>query len=540
MTRLSQAFALALSLTSIASSAQATCSCFFRLRPPPTTAQDSATTSDPSYNPASALFVTREGTRTVLTMEVVYSGPPVELSMLIPVPTSIERDHVRTVTGSLFRNLDRRTSPRVRHVWPACRRMRRPMPTRAASADGMGGGGTSAEPLMRIEELGVDIEDEWEVDEYDITLLGADESTGLLTFLRQRGLDLKENAIPVLRAYIETDHRFVLARVDPSRATVLEDKMMLSPIQLEYDSEELRVPVRLGTLNSPGEQELLLYVLSDQGRFEVANRPNVTAPTDLRMRSDVRGGVAEVYKSLTDEIFRQTPGAAITEFAHTLGSRVGRQQVRQLGIAAERVAGQTWTLTRIRHRYGIQLDDDLTLRPAAEPLRMTRRWPHPELRVRGPAGQSAFHVQFAVIHPSSCPDSSVQQRYARQWAVAESMWDLEEHVWPGAVFLDPIESLRIEPGSVAPPGWPPPPPPPPPPSASVEAPAEPAAVAPEQVNLPPADVVEESPPPTPPEEDAEEDGGLCATSPVGRGSAWPLVALAVLAAVRLWRTDERS
>ncbi|MCB9598287.1 MAG: DUF2330 domain-containing protein [Sandaracinaceae bacterium] len=521
--RLGQAFALVVGITSITSSVQATCSCMFRMRPPPTVTQDTSATSDPSYNPASAVFVTRQGTRTVLTMETVYSGPPVELSMLIPVPTSIERDHVRTVTGSIFRNLDRRTSPRVRHVWPACRRIRR-APMRAMSAMG-GGGGSAPEPQMRIEELGIEIEDEWEVDEYDITLLGADESTGLLTFLRQRGLDLKENAIPMLRAYIESDHRFVLARVDPSRANVLGDKMMLSPIQLEYESEELRVPVRLGTLNSPGQQELLLYILSDQGRFEIANRTNVTAPTDLRMRSSVRGGVAEVYASLTDEVFRQHPGAAITEFAHVLGSRVPRASVRELGIPTEREAGRTWTLTRIRHRYGIELDDDLTLRPAAEPLRMTRRWPYPELRVGARSGQSAFHVQFAVIHSSSCPDTAVQQRYARNWATAESMWDLQEHVWPGEVFLDPIESLDIEPGSSAPPGWPPPPPPPPPPSPSApdEAPA-PAEAPPATEPAPPADALEE------PEESAD-DSGFCAASPGSRGPAgpWLLIGLAALA-----------
>ncbi len=527
LARIGPVLAVVLGLGSIASGAEATCSCFFRMRPPPTVAQDSNATADPSYTPAAAVFVTRQGTRTVLTMENAYTGPADEISMLIPVPTSIERDAVRTIEGSVFRNLDRRTSPRVRHVWPGCRRRRRPA-MRAMTADGMGSGAAAPEPQMRIEELGIDIEDEWEVDEYDITLLGADESTGLLTFLRTRGLDLKENAVPVLRAYIETDHRFVLARVDASRARVLEGKMMLSPIQLEYDSEELRVPVRLGTLNSPGEQELLLYVLSDQGRFEVANRPNIDAPTDLRMRSDVRGGVAEVYASLTDEVFRQHPGAAITEFAHTLGSRVGRAHVRRFGIPEERRAGQTWTLTRIRHRYGIQLDEDLTLRPAAEPLRMTRRWSHPELRVYGPRGQSAFHVQFAVIHgSSSCPDTSVQQRYARSWATAESMWDLDEHVWPGEVFLDPIESLDITPGSSAPPGWPPPPPPPPPPSPSVtDAPPEPAAAEP----APPADALEEPEPETAPAE--EDDGGFCAARPGRSGSAafgLLLVALAWMA-----------
>ncbi|MCA9611017.1 MAG: DUF2330 domain-containing protein, partial [Myxococcales bacterium] len=167
VTRLSQVFALAVGITSVASSAQATCSCFFRRRPP-TVTQDTTTTSDPSYSPAAAVFVTRQGTRTVLTMETAYTGPPDEISMLIPVPTSIEREQVRTIPGSIFRNLDRRTAPRVRHIWPACRTRRR-MPMRSASASGMGGGAAAPEPQLRIEEFGVDIEDEWEVDEYDIT-----------------------------------------------------------------------------------------------------------------------------------------------------------------------------------------------------------------------------------------------------------------------------------------------------------------------------------------------------------------------------------
>jgi len=526
--RASLALVAAITVTASAAPAGATCSCMFRRRPPPTVTQDS-TITNPAYNPASAVFVTREGTRTVLTMETVYSGPPEELSMLIPVPTSLEREQVRTITGTVFRNLDRRTSPRVRHVWPACRRRRPRRVMRAAAARG-GGGGAMPERQRVQEEYGVDIEDEWEVDEYDITLLGAEQSTGLLGFLHERRLDLKQNAVPVLRAYIESDHRFVLARVDPSRANVLEGKMMLSPIQLEYESEDLRVPVRLGTLNSPGQQELLLYVLSDEGRFEVANRPMVTAPTDLRMRSNVRGGVAQVYASLTDEIFRQTPGAAITEFAHTLGRRVGRFHVRELGIPEEREGGRRWTLTRMRHRYGVDLDDDLTLRPAEEPLRQERRWSHPELRIWGPRGESAFHVQFAVIHGSQCPPTAVQRRYAQRWATAESMWDLDEHVWPGEAFLDPVESLGIEPDSSAPAGWPPPPPEPPPPSPLVE---DPNAIgddgAPE---TPPADVVPEEPEGDDDQEaeEEEESGGLgfCAASPARRSGPWLGLALAAV------------
>lgn len=445
--------------------AQASCSCMMRRRPPPSVTQQAGITRDPGYSPSAAVFMVRDGTRTVLTIEAAYDGPPVELSVVIPVPQSIGRSQVRTVTGTLFRNLDRRTAPTVRHVWPACRR--RPRPRRARASSGGGGGAESAPTVEQIEEqYAIDIEDEWSVDEYDITLLGAEQSSGLLRYLNDEGLELPPRADEILRAYIEGDFRFVVAKVDPSRANRIGERMMLSPIQLEYDSDELSLPVRLGTLNSPGEQELLLYVLSKDGRYEIANRPNVTAPTDLRLDVRAAGGFAEVYASLMDETFRQTPNAVVTEFAHTLGRRVGRYHVQRFGIPSTRAAeaaeerGQRrgrWTLTRLRHRYGKDVDDDLTLRAAAAPLRLSRRWRHPELRTWAPRGQSAFHVQFVVEHRTrSCPSRAAQRRRARSWATAESLWEAAGRGWPGEALLDPVPALGIDARSAAPAGWPPP------------------------------------------------------------------------------------
>jgi hypothetical protein len=271
----------------------------------------------------------------------------------------------------------------------------------------------------------------------------------------------------MLRGYIESGHRFVLFRADPSRAQRLGENMMLSPIQIEYESDELRVPVRLGTLNSPGEQELLLYVISTEGRHDVANRPTTPAATDIRMRRDARGTFAELYAAVTDETFRRNPGAAITEYAHPIGTHVRWSDVAPFGVTrasttshpghlGRRGAGPsaTWTVSRIRHRYGTDLADDLTLRQA-EPLTLTRRWTRwPQLRVRPRAGQSAFHVQYVVEH-DQCMDEAAQRRLVRRFATAESMWESRHDLWPGQVILDPIESLGIAPGSSAPTGWPP-------------------------------------------------------------------------------------
>ena len=489
-----------------AESADALCTCMLR-RPPPVQAgtQSGSIASDPAYSPSAAVFILRDGVKTVLTVETAYEGPKEPISMVLPVPTTIGRDQVRTVPGSLFRNLDRRTAPRVDHFFPACRRAR-PRRMAAALGDGSGGGGGGFAEAAAPQPPPVEVIDEWELDEYDITVLSASQSNGLLDFLRERGLDLGTEAEPALRAYIETDHRFVFATVDPSRAhTIGEDTMVLSPLQLEYESENLTVPVRLGTVNSPGEQELLLYVLSKDGRHEVANRTSVAAPTDLRLQRSASGAVAELYSSIIDEQFRRMPGAVVTEFAHTLGSRVGYNNVRGFGLSNEQRRAGRWTLTRMRHRFGKELDDDLVLRPAEEPLRMTRRYRFPNSRVWTPRGQSGFHVRFVVEH-NSCADQRRQRAVARRFAIAENMWGQQERPWPGELLRDDIESLGIEAGSTAPDGWPPPPPAPTPP-----APPEPEVAPP--TPAPAAGVAQPAPQAIPVEvpraAPVEAEGGLC-------------------------------
>ncbi len=450
------------------STAQATCFCMLR-RPQPSVRVGSSVTRDEAYSPAAAVFLVRDGMRTIMTIEAAYEGPITDLSLVIPVPHSLERGDVRTVPGSVFRNLDRRTAPKVQHVWPACQRQRRRAARPSSAGRGLGGAlAEGAEPSP--EDLGIAIEDEWEVDEYDITTLDAGQSAGLLTFLRGRGLELPAAAEPALRAYIEAGNRFVLVKVDPARANRVGEQMVLSPIQLDFESEDLIVPVRLGTLNSPGEQELLLYVLSADGRYEIANRPSMLSPTDLRLSPRWDGGVASFYSGLMEEMFRQHPGAGVTEYSRDLGRGVSPWLVRQLGL--ERINGgatdprrrgrigrsgrsRRYTLTRIRHRYGKDLADDLVLRPAA-PIRLTRRWRGGgNLNQWTPEGRNNYHTRFVVMHRGqSCPSRAQQRWRARRYATSDQMWSHGEDVnavWPGEVLLDRVDSLGIEPGSSAPP-----------------------------------------------------------------------------------------
>ena len=490
--------------------AEASCMCFMRPEP-----ESSLGDEGVAKNPATAVFLLRDGTRTILTVEPTYDGPVTDVSMIVPIPHAIERSDIRTISGHHFRRVDAMTAPHAHHVWPDCAQLGAGRLARQRRASAGGFSGAVGEPS----ELGVEVIEEWDVDEYDVSLLSASQSSGLLTFLRERGLELPDRADEVLRSYIETDHRFALVEVDLSEAHEVGGRLVLSPIQLQYESEELRVPVRLGTLNSPGEQELLLYVLSREGRFEIANRENIVAPTGTRLRGDYEGGFAPFYEGLMERIFDAHEGAAVTEFAQPL--LYGRASVRAvwyLGMDRYRTDpnpyaaigwrdAQRWTLTRIRHRYGTELDDDLVLR-VAEPLRedsaVARLW-----RAQRNHDANAFDVRFRVQHrtedPNQCPEWRTRERLARQWAATSGrMWESERSVWPGSVILDPV--LGIEPGSSPPPE-----------------PVEPEA--PEEVDAPEETVeAAESAPASPP----TGSTGICATR-TGRSSAGAIVGLFAIA-----------
>ncbi|HJL14152.1 MAG TPA: DUF2330 domain-containing protein [Sandaracinaceae bacterium LLY-WYZ-13_1] len=441
----------ALSLLTLAPSV-AHASCFCMLRP---LVADSAVTDDPSYNPATAVFLLRDGTHTVMTIEAAYEGPTTELSLVVPVPEPVRRTDVRTISGSHFRRIDRATAPKVHHVWPGCSRRWRRRATGRALGGAMGGVGEA----VPDDGYGIEVEDEWEVDEYDVSVLNASQSTGLLRYLRERGLALPDRARTALRAYIETGHRFVFLRADPSRARRVGGRMVLSPIQLAFDSEELRVPVRLGTLNSPGEQELLLYVLSPDGRFELANRANVHAPTEVRLGERPEGGLGRFYAALMDRLFERHPNAAVTEAAVAVGTRVAIRHVWFFGLDRYRRGDDwgrwrergRWTLTRIRHRYGADLDDDLVLRPAA-PLRAESRSGHwLERRPWARRGANDYSVRFLVRHEAGCDGGS--RDWAREWATADATWASGQRPWPGHALLDDVPTLGIVAGSDPPTGW---------------------------------------------------------------------------------------
>ena len=64
------------------------------------------------YNNATMVVLMREGTRTVLSMQNNYQGPPEDFAMVVPVPVVLQKEQVKTLATDVFQRVDQLSAPR--------------------------------------------------------------------------------------------------------------------------------------------------------------------------------------------------------------------------------------------------------------------------------------------------------------------------------------------------------------------------------------------------------------------------------------------
>jgi hypothetical protein len=334
-----------------------------------------ATGDQPMFNDATQVVLMRQGTRTVLSMQNNYKGPPDAFAMVIPVPVVLHEGDVKTLPKSVFEHVEQMGAPRLVEYWEQdpCRAM---IEDRDYAVRGVATERFFDDP-RRSHGLGVTIEAKFVVGEYQIVILSAKDSTGLDTWLRQEHYNIPDGTEPLLRPYVESGSKFFVAKVDPSKVKFENGRAALSPLRFHYDDDKFELPIRLGLANSSGTQDLIVNVLAPDQRYEVANYPNVTIPTNLELQDSVRDKFGAFYAALFDATLEKHPGAVVTEYSWQAstcdpcpGPALGANDFTLLGadvIASKpsRGYGPSWVLTRLHARYGKDLKDDLEFRAAA-------------------------------------------------------------------------------------------------------------------------------------------------------------------------------
>ena len=248
------------------------------------------------FNKYSKVIIARNGRQTAITMASDYQGEPNEFALVVPVPTFIEKNQISVVEAKTVDHLDAYTAPRlVAYDDPdPCQNLVSAVQTAAMVLPA----------LPPAAYRGVTVEARYEVAEYDVSILSAEESDGLIRWLTDNGYKIPAGAEPVIGSYVKQQMHFFVAKVNIKRLQQL-GRAYLRPLQVRYETAKFMLPLRLGTVNANGPQDLIVYALSRRGRVEATNYRTVKVPSDFAVPLFVKDDFASFYKATFDRAVTQ-------------------------------------------------------------------------------------------------------------------------------------------------------------------------------------------------------------------------------------------
>lgn len=257
-------------------------------------------------NHTATVVMARQGTSTTLTLAMDYEGDASQFALLLPVPEVLTAEDVVTVDPALINKVAQYATPRmvsytcddvvpVTEVGvPAC-----------GFAMGCGGAADQGVGIVGYEldgaplESSVEVEASFSVANYEIVVLSAEESADLQGWLGANGYAIPAGGETVLQEYIDGGAFFLAAKV--TLDALEEGGQWLPPLQFSYESAAFSLPIRIGTISSPGEQEVVIYTITDSsaGAAGIANYPQVTVEDEcMPLDGD---DLAEVYPAALTE-----------------------------------------------------------------------------------------------------------------------------------------------------------------------------------------------------------------------------------------------
>ncbi len=288
------------------------------------------------FNKASQVVLVRNEDKTVLTMANDYKGDPKEFAIVVPVPTVLEKGQIRVGDRALIEHLDAYSAPRLVEYFDANPCMPQMLMAPAPPMMELRARQSVAD---RAKSLGVTIEAQYTVGEYDILILSANESAGLETWLRDSGYRIPTGASAVLGSYIKQGMKFFVAKVNLKEQAKLGFNY-LRPLQMAYESPKFMLPIRLGMVNADGPQELFIYALTRKGRVETTNYRTVRLPTGMDLPVYVKEEFPRFYRALFDQqVKKEDMRAVFLEYAWDMGwcdpcaaDPLSTEELRKLGV----------------------------------------------------------------------------------------------------------------------------------------------------------------------------------------------------------------
>ena len=262
-------------------------------------------------NGASQVAIVRQGRRTSITMANDVDASVSEFAVLVPIPVVLGPDDVRVVDPKVFERLDLYSGPRLvsytcEELYPDVNRV--PSVSLGCADYAVM---TKEDALGGVADTDVDVAARFITGEYEIVILDAQTSAGLFDWLDDNGYAIEPFAESMVQEYLDAGSYFFVARVNTE--LMAPDQSMLSPLSFSYESDAFSLPIRLGTANSAGVQDLVAYIVTDPeaGRVGIANYEERTVEDECLMMGDDLG---QFYNDLVEDGDTGPEATWITEY----------------------------------------------------------------------------------------------------------------------------------------------------------------------------------------------------------------------------------
>jgi len=385
------------------------------------------------FNKASEVAIVRHDNKTVITMANDFKGDVKEFALVVPVPTVLEKEQIHIGDPAVLKHLADYSAPRLVEYFDEnpCRRY----PSEERSMDALKSmAPASVGKAERQRALGVTVEAQYTVGEYDILILSAKESHGLETWLTENGYRIPNGASSVLHSYLKQGMKFFVAKVNLEEQSKL-GFTHLRPLQIAFESPKFMLPIRLGTVNADGAQELFIYFLTKQGRVETTNYRTVRLPEAQEIPLYVKDKFGDFYRDLfSQQVKRESERGVFLEYAWDMNwcdpcaaNPLSAEELRGLGVFWQDQNGrmgkgipmaQNVFLTRLHVRYDAShFPEDLIFQETSN--------------------RSNFQARYILRHPwtgtDECPAATayrqqLRERYEREAQTLANLtgWNIGE------------------------------------------------------------------------------------------------------------------
>lgn len=262
---------------------------------------------------------------TVVTVMPDYQGDLKPFAVVIPVPDDVKADQVKTMKRDFVERIDQITAPRFHEFWemdpcdPAGQQQEweRDLSVHGGGFLGtdMNFAGDQPSAFKPGKEMALDVTPEFKEGEQVPSIISPSDAADAEGWLKRKGYSSPEGTNAAVAPYAKAGMALLVVEVDTKKMELLGgDRAIVSPIR--YSTEKpVNVASTLGLLNAGDKQELYIYVLHPDQRFEVKNYPNVFPPTNVEVDFKVKERMGEFYAALHDLLLAKQPMGFLTEFA---------------------------------------------------------------------------------------------------------------------------------------------------------------------------------------------------------------------------------